>query len=154
MRREARCEKTELGERLYYAFCFYPSSSSVLYNLFSQLGCLIVNQCTILAHPQLRTCANIYLKYFFNGKSNIYCWICTLTYGSNNGGDHQTAGVVTVLDICLSVGRDLFTMSQMNHLLKINMIYFCPGGLLHDVIEALMFHFIVVVSDVLQIFTH
>lgn len=31
------------------------------------------------------------------------------------------------------------------------MIYFCPGGLLHDVIAALMFHFIVVVSDVLQI---
>lgn len=44
-------------------------------------------------------------------------------------------------------------MSQMNHLLKINMIYICPRGLLHDVIAVLTSHFIVVVvSDVLQIF--
>lgn len=40
----------------------------------------------------------------------------------------------------------------MNHLLKINMIYICPGGMLHDVISALMSHFIVVLGDVLQIF--
>lgn len=32
------------------------------------------------------------------------------------------------------------------------MIYICPQGLLHDVISALMSHFIVVVSDELQIF--
>lgn len=51
-----------------------------------------------------------------------------------------------------TVSGDLFTMSQMNHLLKINMIYICPRGLLHDVIAALTSHFIVVVSDVLQIF--
>ena len=43
-------------------------------------------------------------------------------------------------------------MSQMNHLLKINMIYICPRGLLYDVITALTSHFIVVLIDVLQVF--
>lgn len=43
-------------------------------------------------------------------------------------------------------------MSQMNYLLKINMIYICPPGLLHDVIADLTFHFIVAIIDALQIF--
>lgn len=50
------------------------------------------------------------------------------------------------------VRGDLFTMSQMNYLLKINMIYICPPGLLHDVIADLTFHFIVAIIDALQIF--
>lgn len=64
----------------------------------------------------------------------------------------MAVGWVDQLDISSAGSGDLFTMSQMNHLLKINMIYICPGGLLHDVIAALtQSHFIVVVSDVLQI---
>lgn len=43
-------------------------------------------------------------------------------------------------------------MSQMNYLLKINMIYICPRGLPHDVIADLTFHFIVAIVDALQIF--
>lgn len=50
------------------------------------------------------------------------------------------------------VREDLFTMSQMNYLLKINMIYICPPGLPHDVMADLTFHFIVAIIDALQIF--
>lgn len=110
-----------------------------------------------------RTCANIYLKYFILWKKKKVTFnaeFCTFfvffcIYRSSNWGDPRTtAGWVNQLDISFSVSGDLFTMSQMNHLLKINMIYICPRGLLHDVIAALTFHFIVVAIDVPQTFAH